>query len=320
MPREQGARTLVHLASGIGNIVMATPLLVALDEMGFTIDVRLDADYRETAELFADWHVVRRIVAAAQPSRYDAVIPAIPPFYWRRFASLYRGIAVVQRPPDWRFYADEQDYYFAFARALGYTRTDRPGYRLPIGPGERFGVSAATVVIAPGCKTGVMAAKRWPHFPALAERFDDVAMVGVPDDLTRADGSLMRFPPHVRSFVGSLSLRDTAELLASAGVVVANDSGLGHVAGAVGTPTVMLFGPTPHTALGRLPSNVTVVRTGLPCEPCWQTARLRACARRIDCLAMLSVDDVERLARARLADPFGIDEPEEGRWQTTTSR
>jgi hypothetical protein len=32
------------------------------------------------------------------------------------------------------------------------------------------------------------------------------------------------------------------------------------------------------------------------------------------------VDDVERLARARLADPFGIDEPEEGRWQTTTSR
>ena len=320
MPREDGARTaLVHLASGIGNIVMATPLLIALDEMGYAVDVRLDADYRETAELLSDWHVVRRVVSTAEARRYDAVIPAIPPFYWRRFAALYRAVAVVQRPPDSRFYADEQDYYFAFARALGYS-AERPAYRLPIGPGERFDVNAATLVIAPGCKTGLMAAKRWPHFPALAERFDDVAVAGVPDDLTHADGSPMRFPSHVRSFVGSLSLKDTAELLASVGVVVANDSGLGHIAGAVGTPTVMLFGPTPDAALGRLPANVSVVRAGLPCEPCWQTARLRACAGRIDCLAMLSVDEVERLVRARLADPFAADQLPEGSCQTTTSR
>ena len=306
MSHEERPRTaLVHLASGIGNIVMATPLLVALDEMGFTIDVRLDADYRETAELLSDWHVVRRIVAAADATRYDVVIPAIPPFYWRRFAGQYRRIAAAQRPPDARFYADEQDYYFAFARALGYARAERPAYRLPIAPGERFDVSATTVVIAPGCKTGQMAAKRWPHFPALAERFEDVVVAGIPDDLTHADGRPMRFPAHARSFVGSLSLRETAELLATAGVVVANDSGLGHVAGAVGAPTIMLFGPTPDAALGWLPPNVTVVRAGLPCEPCWQTARLRACAGRVDCLASLGVDDVERLVRVRLGDPLG---------------
>jgi ADP-heptose:LPS heptosyltransferase len=104
----------------------------------------------------------------------------------------------------------------------------------------------------------------------------------------------MCFAAHVRSFVGRLTLRDTAELLASAGVVVANDSGLAHVAAAVGTPTLMIFGPTPHATLGRFPHNVRVLRAGMPCEPCWfGRARFEACARRIDCLRSLSAGQVE---------------------------
>jgi ADP-heptose:LPS heptosyltransferase len=322
MPRDNPGRTvLVHLASGVGNIVMATPLLAALDEMGFTVDVRLDADYAQTADLLADWHVVRRVLTSADLRHYDAVVPAIPPFYWRRFGTAYRALATaVPRPPDGLFYSDEQAYYFAFARALGCRRAERTAYRLPIGPSDRFDVGAATLVIAPGCKTGEMAAKRWPYFPELAERFDDVAIAGTPDDLTRADGTAMAFPGHVRSFIGRLSLRDTAELLASAAVVAANDSGLGHIAGAVGAPTVMLFGPTPDRALGWLPANVSIVRSGLPCEPCWQTARLRACRRSIDCLAALDVDRVERLVRARLTDPLGIGPQEGGACRTIPSR
>ena len=39
---------------------------------------------------------------------------------------------------------------------------------------------------------------------------------------------------HVRSFAGQLTLRETAELMAAAGVVAGNDSGLSHVAAAVG--------------------------------------------------------------------------------------
>jgi ADP-heptose:LPS heptosyltransferase len=135
--------------------------------------------------------------------------------------------------------------------------------------------------------------------PALAECFNDVVVVGTADDLRRFDGSPMRFPDHSRSLVGTLSLRETAEVLAGAAVVVANDSGLGHVAAAVGTPTVLLFGPTPDAALGRLPPNVTVLRAGLQCEPCWRGARLARCARRVDCLAALSTDRVEAAVRAR---------------------
>ena len=52
---------LVHLASGIGNIVLATPMLVALDELGFEIDVCLDADYAQTVDLLRPWSVVRSV-------------------------------------------------------------------------------------------------------------------------------------------------------------------------------------------------------------------------------------------------------------------
>jgi ADP-heptose:LPS heptosyltransferase len=301
----------VHLASGIGNVVLATPLLLALDELGFEIDVCLDADYAQTADLLCPWSIVQRVWACGFASavgarRYDAVIPAVPPFYWARYRGHYHGLRemVVARPPDAVFHANEQAYYLSFACALGYPAERRVTCRLPIGAREdEDRVDLGTVVIAPGCKTGTMAAKRWPYFPALAERFGDVALVGTGDDLRQHDGGPMNFPAHVRTFVDRLTLRETAELIAAAGVVVANDSGLAHVSAAVGTATVVLFGPTDHDCLGPLPPPAMVLRTGLPCEPCWAAAPLEACARRIDCLRALSIDRVEHAVRSVLGRP-----------------
>jgi ADP-heptose:LPS heptosyltransferase len=274
--------------------------------MRMTTDLVLDADYRGAADLFRDWAAVRNIYDGAARrlptlSAYEHALPAVPPFYWSRCAAHYRNAAnAVRRPPDAVFYHDEQDYYLAFARALGYAPDARPVFRLPIAASARSDVTPQTVIIAPGCKTGEMAAKRWPHFPELAERFSDIALVGTADDLRTVAATVRAFPGHVRSFVDKLSLRATVELLASAGAAVGNDSGLSHAAAATGAPTVMLFGPTPHLTLGQLPPNVTVLRTGLACEPCWTGARLRACSGRVDCLRQLSVDRVESSIRALL--------------------
>jgi ADP-heptose:LPS heptosyltransferase len=224
---------------------------------------------------------------------YSHVIPAIPPFYWSRFHRYYAGGEnVVRRPPDALFYQNEQEYYLAFARALGFPSTHRPFYRLPIGPSDRFDVGQETLVIAPGCKTGEMALKRWSFYPELASRFVRVAVVGTCDDLRDARGGPFCFPAHVESYVDRLSLRETAELMAGAGAVVGNDSGLCHIAGAVGTPTLILFGPTPHLTLGHFPGNVYIFRAGLACEPCWFGKRFDACQRGLDCLNHLSVDSV----------------------------
>jgi ADP-heptose:LPS heptosyltransferase len=159
-----------------------------------------------------------------------------------------------------------------------------------------------TLVIAPGSKTGEMAAKRWPYFPELADEFDNVTVVGTVDDLRRFDNTPLRFGPHVKTFVGRLTLRETAELLAAAGAVVANDTGLAYISAAVGTPTLILFGPTPHTTLGQLPPNVRVLRTDLACEPCWFGRRFQTCTGRIDCLRQLSV----RSVRDQMLDLLGV--------------
>ncbi len=291
---------LVHLGAGIGNVILATPLLIALDEMKFEVDVWLSADYPETADLLKCWSVVRTVSANPRINlesiHYLHIIPAIPPFYWHHYAAIFNArLPLVPRPEDSLFYRDEQEFYLSFARQLGYAIARRPAISLPIAPSESEGVGLHTVIIAPGCKTGEMAAKRWPFYSELADKFENVAVVGTADDLKRYDGGSLHFGSHVQVLVDQLTLRQTATLLARAGVVVANDTGLAYVAAAVGAPTLILFGPTPDQSLGGLPHNVRVLRAGLSCEPCWFQARFRACEGRIDCLGQISVDDVVSL-------------------------
>jgi len=287
---------LVHLGAGIGNIVLATPLIVALDGLGFRTDLWLSADYPETAALLRNWSLVDRIhveASARGTRRSHLLVPAIPPFYWPRFSRAYRSWSrQVPRPPEERFYQNEQGYYLDFARALGWTLPSPPVYRLPIGPATHLGISSRTLALAPGCKTGEMSAKRWPGYSHLADRFEDVAVVGTPEDLRDANGRPLHFSSHVRVLTGQLTLRETVEALAAAGAVVGNDSGLSHAAAATGTPTLMLFGPTPNHELGPLPPNVEVLRSDLACEPCWFGERMTLCAGRVDCLAKLSVERV----------------------------
>lgn len=287
----------MHLASGIGNIVLATPLLRVLARNGFLIDLLLDADYPGVGELFDGWRVLRRVFAGRDPRcsllSYGQILVAVPPFYWRRYRSRYADLNPY-RPSDMLFYENEQAYYLEFARAVGCEVSPPPYYYLPV-PRR---VTTGTIVLAPGSKPLEMAAKRWPFFARLAEAFDDVALVGTDNDLLQFGGGVASFPSHVRSFLGQLSLRETAVLLSEAAAVVANDCGLGHLAGALGVPTLLLFGPTPHGTLGKLPPNVTILRAGLPCEPCWFRARLDACRGRVSCLAQLRAETVMQAVRA----------------------
>jgi ADP-heptose:LPS heptosyltransferase len=281
--------------------------------LGIGVHLLLEADYPETASLFQDWTVVRSVAnrvsrGSVTHASYDYLIPAVPPFYWPRVAHLYSTAPSVSagdperggqrralpRPESSLFYRNEQEFYLSFAWQLGFPAARRIFPFLPIAPAAEDGITASTVVLAPGCKTGEMALKRWPWFAELASRLPDVAIVGTKDDLFSAEGRPLAIPDHVRNYAGRLSLRQTAELLAGAGIVVGNDSGLSHLAAAVGVPTVMIFGPTPHIELGPMPPHVRILRAGLPCEPCWHGDRFAACRKNLDCLRQVSVDHVIR--------------------------
>ncbi len=88
-------------------------------------------------------------------------------------------------------------------------------------------------------------------------------------------------------------------LLEFACLLVTNDSGTLHVAAAVGTPVVALFGPTSPVRTGPYGKGHRVVTHDVPCRPCFS----RVCRYRVPlaCLAGISPDQVLEAVRERLA-------------------
>lgn len=91
--------------------------------------------------------------------------------------------------------------------------------------------------------------KIWPvaHFITLvnmlADSFDGVLLLGNQQDASRAEAFSEGCRLPVIHACGQCDLLETAALLEHAGLFVGNDSGLGHMASAMGTPTMTLFGP-----------------------------------------------------------------------------
>jgi heptosyltransferase II len=126
------------------------------------------------------------------------------------------------------------------------------------------------VALAPG---SVGASKRWTYYPEaarlLAERGLDVWVVGGPGEKALAAEIVATSGAHVRDLTGT-DLRNGILAMAAADVAISNDSGLMHIAAALGTPTMGIFGPTSpyHWApLNGLAATVQT-KTVVPCQPC----------------------------------------------------
>lgn len=111
-------------------------------------------------------------------------------------------------------------------------------------------------------------------------------------------------PVPVVDAAGALDLPATAALLARLDVLVTGDTGPMHLAAAVGTPVVALFGPSDPRRYGPLADHQRVLRVQLPCSPCGQV-RLppERCRGHVpDCMDGITVDAVVRAARELLAE------------------
>ncbi len=126
------------------------------------------------------------------------------------------------------------------------------------------------VALAPG---SVGASKRWTYYPdaarLLAQNGLDVWVVGGPGEKALAAEIVAAGGPRVRDLTGA-DLRNGILAMAAADVAISNDSGLMHIAAAIGTPTMGIFGPTSpyHWApLNGLAATVQT-KTVVPCQPC----------------------------------------------------
>ena len=125
------------------------------------------------------------------------------------------------------------------------------------------------VALAP---SSVWGTKRWPFYRALAERLAPnarVVIIGSRDDVALSDDVCTSVPGAINA-AGMLTLLGSAELIRRCNVLVSNDSAPLHLASAVDTPTVAIFGPTvPAFGFGPLAKDsATIGLDGLPCRPC----------------------------------------------------
>jgi heptosyltransferase-2 len=129
-----------------------------------------------------------------------------------------------------------------------------------------------------------------------------VVLVGTPDDLPCLLAVAQQATTPVVNLCGQTALRTLAAVLARCHLLVTNDSAPLHVAVAVGTPSVTLFGPTDSTAA--LPPGATQhvgIQSSASCSPCYANEPFPGCETWI-CMEEIGVSEVLEAARRLLGD------------------
>jgi heptosyltransferase-2 len=179
------------------------------------------------------------------------------PLMVERFAALAgdSGEPLEQPLPHARLRADE-DHRLATLRRFA------PGAGRPV------------VALCPGAEYGP--AKRWParYFADLARRLKsrgcDVWLVGSANDAALGAEVAALSGDSCVNLCGKTTLDEAIDLLASAQLVISNDSGLMHVAAALGKPLIALYGSSSPAFTPPMSNDATILKLELPCSPCFK--------------------------------------------------
>ena len=193
----------------------------------------------------------------------------------------------------------------ALGAPLGTDSKSSAQFRLPLQP---IAIQAAAalapdpfVALIPGARWNT---KRWPldRYTQVAQHLLDaghhVVLLGSPDENPLCDeieaGSRKQGARSL-NLAGRTDVATMIALLARAKLVLANDSGPLHIAAALGTRVVALYGPTSPSFVGPYGQMENVLRQDVPCHPC----RLRECDHH-SCMNGLTVESVWQRVAAGL--------------------
>ena len=165
------------------------------------------------------------------------------------------------------------------------------------------GSERPVIGLNPGAAYGP--AKRWPSgkYAALAARLEAetgglIVVFGTQADQAAAAEIGAAVKGRAVDLTGRTSLAEAAACIARCAVFISNDSGLMHVAAALNTPLVAVFGSTDHIATGPFSQRKVVIRHPLPCSPCLNTHCPQGHLR---CMDLVSVEETAEAALDVLA-------------------
>ena len=146
----------------------------------------------------------------------------------------------------------------------------------------RFGVSRPYAVFGPGAEYGP--AKRWPYFKELSRKTEKTVLLLGAETYREICSEIPG-----TNLAGKTTLDEAMALIAGAEYVVSNDSGLMHLAAALGRPQVALFGSSSPQRTPPLSQAARVVWLRVECSPCFE----RVCPLgHFRCMREIGVDQV----------------------------
>ena len=313
-----GPSALVGVASGIGDVVRATPMISVLHKLGYQVDVLCGADYPQTAELLRGAPQIRDVIVCPGVSTdgrasafemlsgtsYEVAWLA----HWATPLAAHIKARKIRRVDSATWLAEgDTECVTAAARELGWTETMPPPF--VVTSSRQFDLKPGTIALHPGCRKG-WPWKKWHGFADLAGYLENVVIVGTDEDLDVAGtyfGKRFSWPSHAIDYTGRLSLSETAAIIAQSAALVCNDSGMQHIGAAVGTPTYPIYGITSPEREAIPLAHVRPVTKGLPCEAdCRrQPWGRRDCHLHLECLKSMTASEIiDRMKRDGIATRY----------------
>lgn len=149
------------------------------------------------------------------------------------------------------------------------------------------------VVIHPGARFWF---KRWParKWASLIDILQgelglSVVITGGGREMEDVRTTLSRMKTHTYSIAGQTTILELAALIKKATLFIGNDSGPMHIAAAMGTPVIALFGPTEPDLWRPWGKGHVVISRQVPCSPCKYTD---CDMERENCMEQISIEDV----------------------------
>jgi heptosyltransferase-1 len=166
-----------------------------------------------------------------------------------------------------------------------------------------LGAASHWIAIQPGARWDT---KRWPveNFTKLVgllvKKYPDTCFAVFGSAGERQLGEIISAaaPERILNLSGRTTLPEMIEWLRLCELMITNDTGPMHVAAALGVPLVALFGPTDPRSTGPYGQLENVIRTGLPCSPCFNSS----CrwSNPLECLTAISPERVFEFVEKKL--------------------
>lgn len=314
-------KALIIRFNAIGDIVLTTPVIDALSDAGYEVHYLLKSAYApiienhpKVARLWLYGKNQNNLIPALKREEFDYVID----LHNNLRSVLFRiKLGVPARVLKKNRLADLLMVHFNFARKQrphivhrfldvvvplsGIVQNPEPAFYFPK-DGRSSGVKLPSenyICIAVGTAHPTKDIPLEKLLPVIQYSEAHVILLGGSGDRDRAEALMDAAGRHeISNLTGTLSIDQSAYVLSRSRLLICGDTGLMHIAAALGIPTVSLFGST-HPILGYTPyysddaiPRALIQNSSLSCRPCTRQGRSHCPKGHFKCMMDISVDEI----------------------------